>query len=967
MFRTPKSRRTGAIGISLVTVLFLLWGCGGEDAIHPEDSTGGLESFDIGSGETQIQHQSGTSVVVPGEMFTENTTVSISTTATAELSPLPAGVTPVTKTIRFTVESKNILAHDDTTAVNLLMHFSVPLSQKKSAAMKDLQSAYAQVGVSIPGLDVMTFYGGAFPSEADPDDYMVNVPLSFYRGFGVGLGAVDIEITIVVEEAIYGDPRLFHVDQVSGSQITMSEVNGQIDVPVGKGVVMFVHGWSGAVTSRFNGIDAANKVKAYWGNAVRYFDANGGELPDLYCLYYNEDQDLDSTASRLKAKAADWFSPDDHGKMVVVAHSMGGLLTRAWMNKHQGDQYVSKAVFIDTPHLGSALGSIWMIGAYSPLPIPPSGAQNLIFTSEIELGGISIVVNSYLNSLNSEERHWSDYALAVGQSGTLSWPKVFTQGLFYASHLDHRFESDYITNSDGIVEVASQLPEDLFGEFDVFRHTHWHIPAKDENDVLDYCLNFALEHIQVVEPEPGSISVNPDPNAIGASWTLTGPDGYSLLGTGDQTIEGLDAGTYQICWGIVEGYVAPSPACESQSLSPSGAIAFNVVYGPDEYQPPVACCTVSPESGTTDQVFRFDASCSSGTGSLEYRWDWENDSTWDYPANGAYTTNPIVDKSFDQVTWWNVKVQVKDTSGNTDSKIVPVEVVESPVIMQGFRLIPPASEPMPTSFTMGGNWSDAPPHQVTLTGRFEMASTEVTNAQYLAALQWAYNQGHVTATNESVGDAFDGSTRELVNFNYSQISFSGGAFSTSYPDRPVVGVSWYGAASYCDWRSLQEGLPRAYNHSNWSCNSDNPYSAFGYRLPTEAEWEFACRAGTTTHFNSGNCLDASTDANYDGSHPDTGCPAGPNLGHPANVGSYIANGWGLNDMHGNVSEWCNDWHGDSYENATDPVGAGSGYYRILRGGFWDDQAIGCMSSARDAAEPNSTFSYHGFRPVRSAN
>jgi len=291
----------------------------------------------------------------------------------------------------------------------------------------------------------------------------------------------------------------------------------------------------------------------------------------------------------------------------------------------------------------------------------------------------------------------------------------------------------------------------------------------------------------------------------------------------------------------------------------------------------------------------------------------------------------------------------------------------------GFVMIPPESVTMPATFTMGSNvYSNETPHQVTLTGRFNMASTEVTNAQYVAAVQWAYEQGHVTATISSVRDNLDGSTQELLDLDDSdcQISFSGGVFSTSFPERPVIEVSWYGSVAYCDWLSLQEGLPRAYNHSNWSCNSGNPYTASGYRLPTEAEWEFACRAGTTTHFNTGDCLDAGTEANYNGDYPYTGypytgCLSGPYLGRTADVGSYPANQWGLYDMHGNVWEWCNDWYGTYSGDATDPEGAGSGDSRVLRGGDWDRYADYCRSAFRNNYYPYFTSYYYGFRPVRS--
>ncbi|MBU8869297.1 MAG: formylglycine-generating enzyme family protein [Gemmatimonadales bacterium] len=296
--------------------------------------------------------------------------------------------------------------------------------------------------------------------------------------------------------------------------------------------------------------------------------------------------------------------------------------------------------------------------------------------------------------------------------------------------------------------------------------------------------------------------------------------------------------------------------------------------------------------------------------------------------------------------------------------------VDFPGLTGDYALIPPASVTLPITFTMGGTAeSNETPHEVTLNGRFEMAETEITNGQYVEALQWAYNQGHVTATAESVQDALDGSTSDLLYLGNSgcQISFSDGTFSTPYPERPVVEVSWYGAAAYCDWLSLQESLPRSYDHSTWSCNSDNPYDATGYRLPTEAEWEFACRAGTATPFNTGDCLDADTEANYRGFNPYTDCPMGLYLGRTVDVGSYPANGWGLFEMHGNVVEWCNDWFADYSGDETDPVSAGSGDARVFRGGSWYYFANHCRSAYRFGSSPSYSSDVSGFRPVRSTS
>jgi formylglycine-generating enzyme required for sulfatase activity len=283
----------------------------------------------------------------------------------------------------------------------------------------------------------------------------------------------------------------------------------------------------------------------------------------------------------------------------------------------------------------------------------------------------------------------------------------------------------------------------------------------------------------------------------------------------------------------------------------------------------------------------------------------------------------------------------------------------------------------PGTFTMGSpttevghdTYGDETQHQVTLTHGIYVQTTEVTNQQYMEMAQWAYDNGYATATSASLNDNLDGSTQLLktLGTGHYEMTFNAGVFSCINPTHPVKDVSWYGSVAYCDWLSLQQGLPRAYSHSTWECNSGSPYTATGYRLPTEAEWEYACRAGTQTPFHTGSCLDAGTEANYRGSYPYTGCPTGPFVGWTVPVGSYPANAFGLYDMHGNLLEWCNDWL-DIYDGTvTDPVGPGAGSSRVLRGGGWSGDAQYCRSAIRSSGSPGGSILFIGFRPVRSAD
>jgi formylglycine-generating enzyme required for sulfatase activity len=181
------------------------------------------------------------------------------------------------------------------------------------------------------------------------------------------------------------------------------------------------------------------------------------------------------------------------------------------------------------------------------------------------------------------------------------------------------------------------------------------------------------------------------------------------------------------------------------------------------------------------------------------------------------------------------------------------------------------------------------------------------------------------------------------------------------PDRPVERVSWYDATQYCNARSLREGLQPCYDRETLECD----FHADGYRLPTEAEWEYACRSGSTTRWSFGN--DAARLGRYAWFKENAAKTT-----HP--VKQKRPNAWGLYDMHGNVWEWCNDFFGKKYlgkDPEQDPRGPGSGQERVLRGGSWATSAESCRSASRSSETPRfadacfGTEAY-GFRCVRAA-
>jgi formylglycine-generating enzyme required for sulfatase activity len=179
---------------------------------------------------------------------------------------------------------------------------------------------------------------------------------------------------------------------------------------------------------------------------------------------------------------------------------------------------------------------------------------------------------------------------------------------------------------------------------------------------------------------------------------------------------------------------------------------------------------------------------------------------------------------------------------------------------------------------------------------------------------------------------------------------------------PVEQVTWASAAKYCNARSKAEGLTPCYDTATWTCN----FSANGYRLPTEAEWEYAARAGTTTSYSFGNSASAL---------PSFAWVKDNSGGRPREVGKKLPNPWGLYDMYGNVAEWCNDLYAvDYYQKSPvqNPRGPASGSKRVVRGGSWNSKASECRSSYRASDNPAYSdvcigyYDVYGLRCVRSA-
>jgi formylglycine-generating enzyme required for sulfatase activity len=245
-------------------------------------------------------------------------------------------------------------------------------------------------------------------------------------------------------------------------------------------------------------------------------------------------------------------------------------------------------------------------------------------------------------------------------------------------------------------------------------------------------------------------------------------------------------------------------------------------------------------------------------------------------------------------------VQEKEFSNSIGMKLVPIPVGK-------FTMGSPVDEK--------GRGADEYQHAVEITEPFYLGAHAVTQAQY----------------------------RKVMGKNPSHFSLTGigkravGRFSTD--DFPVERVSWHEAVEFC---------------KNLSALPEEKAARRFYRLPAEAEWEYACRAGSSTPFHFGNTI-SSRLANYGGK-----------LGRTRKVGSYKPNAFGLYDMHGNVWQWCLDWYGkDYYRTAVknDPQGPTKGQHRVVRGGAWNEDAANCRSATRAKVPPDKRNNGAGFRVV----
>lgn len=262
-----------------------------------------------------------------------------------------------------------------------------------------------------------------------------------------------------------------------------------------------------------------------------------------------------------------------------------------------------------------------------------------------------------------------------------------------------------------------------------------------------------------------------------------------------------------------------------------------------------------------------------------------------------------------------------------------------------------------------------------------MGKYEVTNAEYADVLNWAMGRGYLE---NFIGGSYDGGNvyhngEVILDIGSlsSDIAFRGTQFEVeirnneAQDNHPVNEVSWYGTLAFCNWASEMEGFSPCYNLTPWTLV--NRHSG-GYRLPSESEWEYACR-GSAANLNRYAPFSFGDDSSLNLSS----CIFSPVLdqymvwcgnddGWSEDVGTKLPNDYGLHDMHGNIWEWCEDWWHENY-NGAPPDGSAwdspVGSLRVVRGGAWSGSARSCRSAGRSSFTPGATVSCVGFRVVRS--
>jgi len=736
--------------------------------------------------------------------------------------------------------------------------------------------------------------------------------------------------------------------------------------------VVLVHGWNLLPDPwlDFWPFDPQHKIESYWqGFAEVFFDEADGywaDYFDLFAFRYDEDRRVTYSGQLLRDALGTLF-PDT--PVIAVAHSMGGLVSRHALVDYGGDAPIHALITLATPHHGSPLAII--PGAFTH----PMGDSSDDLVPDGELDG-DVNSNPVLSAMNSADDFAGRYVVYREMYPWNNPLYLVGAAMLDAYYIDAL--APFEVGSDGVVPHGSAE----FRNGGSFRGTnlktggdHSSICADDDNETISTGVLFDL--LDLAYP---TLPADPSPpdgaGGIGVTVDLAWSDCNRFGGSGVEYDLYFGDGSDPPFWTRTSDtshtmnliasadYYWRVTAVDPEGDTNEGPV-WSFTTGTATNTPPDATITSPSEGATYDEgvSIQFIGSVDDNEDD-PFPSDWM---VWTSSRDGQIGTGESFSRSDLSVGSHTITLTATDSGYLTDTETVSITVTsDEPPPVGSFVLVPSGS------FTMGDgvSYCGVGERAVTLTRDFWLGQYEVTNQEYLDLVQWAYDRGYVTATSSSVRDALDGSTQELVDLGDGdcEIAFSGGVFTLSDAghgvngDHPMKEVTWYGSASYCDWLSLSEGLPRAYDHSDWSCGpGGNPYAATGYRLPTDAEWEYAAQWNDERIYPWGDDAPDCSRTNYGGcvvwTSPVGSYPTGAQNNHDEPI--Y--------DLSGNVWEWANDWRecdlGTSPE--TDPPGPGGGSGRVLRGGSWGNSASSLRVAYRSYSYPVGSTSSIGFRPARS--
>jgi formylglycine-generating enzyme required for sulfatase activity len=407
---------------------------------------------------------------------------------------------------------------------------------------------------------------------------------------------------------------------------------------------------------------------------------------------------------------------------------------------------------------------------------------------------------------------------------------------------------------------------------------------------------------------------------------------------------------------MITPFLFPSPAPLSLGTKIATALGLALLLLPAAARaadPVVSNVTFVQRAGTKLVDITYDVTADTPTVFVSLEISSDGGTTFSVPAttvSGAIGAGVAVGTG--KIITWNAGV---DWSGQYSARMrYKVTATDPPV---GFSLIPAGSFQMgDQSSPLVGNSSELPVHSVYVSA-FYLGKYEVTKELWDEVRAWGLNNG------------------------YTDLAAGNGTNASKGANHPVHSITWYDMVKWCNARSQKEGLAPCYTvtGATYKTGNSNPvcnWSATGYRLPTEAEWEKAARGGVVAKmFSWGTDTITHSQANYyssssyaydmsptGGYHPTYAVGGKP---YSSPVGSFAPNGYGLHDMAGNMWERCWDWYG-SYAagSQTNPRGPASGSYRVLRGGRWSGSAGLARCAARGNDSPAGAPSDSGFRLAR---